>query len=485
MNKSLNSIFIYLSAVLFAIALLQKLQYSPDDTYIYLQYAKNIASGHGFSFNPGEQSYGVTSPLWVMFLTIPYFTGLDGFWFSKILDLVTAVIAIILFFRLSKIILINELTSSLAAAMFILNPWFIRWSFTGMETSFAVMLVVLIFLMWFRRKYYAAFFFCGLFYLTRPEGFLLTGILFIYELFAAFKEKRLIIKQQFFYIIMVSISVIPFLIYAKLTFGTFLPNTATGKSTLTISIPVIVTQIIDISKTLAGSSLPEMILCIIAAAIMIRKRTFINTRLFILWVAGLIALYIFTDADVISRYLLIITPFIILIGLSVFSSVNKIKESKVLILFIIVLFYSQFIFYRFVIPSATDFSYGLNECLVPVGKWFIENTGKDKTILVNDVGAIGYFSERYIIDAAALVNRDLELNRKIMSTTVDERLTTHRLLKYVYADYVIDRDTSSDFNEITFDNYRLKPEFMKMFPSLGLSDKSPRYFKVYKVNKIN
>jgi len=46
-----------------------------DDSYIHLVFAKNLAAGHGFSFNPGEFSLGFTSPLWVGMLAL---TGLIG-----------------------------------------------------------------------------------------------------------------------------------------------------------------------------------------------------------------------------------------------------------------------------------------------------------------------------------------------------------------------------------------------------------------------
>src|SRR5438552_13035283 len=36
------------------------------DGWIFLQYARNLAAGHGWSFNPGETSFGATSPAWVV-----------------------------------------------------------------------------------------------------------------------------------------------------------------------------------------------------------------------------------------------------------------------------------------------------------------------------------------------------------------------------------------------------------------------------------
>ncbi len=39
-----------------------------DDAWIHLQFARNMAEGHGFSFNPGVPSSGSTAPLWTLLL---------------------------------------------------------------------------------------------------------------------------------------------------------------------------------------------------------------------------------------------------------------------------------------------------------------------------------------------------------------------------------------------------------------------------------
>ncbi|HYR69064.1 MAG TPA: hypothetical protein VER77_04230, partial [Candidatus Dormibacteraeota bacterium] len=44
------------------------LGYLTDDTFIHLQFAKNLIGGRGFAFNAGEPTYGSTSPLWVLLL---------------------------------------------------------------------------------------------------------------------------------------------------------------------------------------------------------------------------------------------------------------------------------------------------------------------------------------------------------------------------------------------------------------------------------
>src|SRR5436309_4914709 len=45
-----------------------RLGFPMDDPYIHFQFARNLAHGAGFSFNPGEPTPGATSPLWVVLL---------------------------------------------------------------------------------------------------------------------------------------------------------------------------------------------------------------------------------------------------------------------------------------------------------------------------------------------------------------------------------------------------------------------------------
>lgn len=481
--KSIGIILISLSLILFCISIIQKPYYAPDDTYIYLQYAKNITAGNGFSFNPGEESYGVTSPLWVLILTLPNFVGINAFWFSKFADLLCALLSVYLFYRLASFFFKDDLTRYVATGIFLLNAWFVRWAFTGMETSFAVMLLVWIFLLFYTNKWQLMFFLLGLFYLTRPEGFVLFLVLFVVVLFTLKKKSELQLFSVLKYLLLTAIPVLIFLIYAKISFGTFMPNTALGKSTLTFNITVIVIQLIEISKTLAGASLVEVLLSILFIAVALKKRNSQNTLPLLLWIFSLTILYVVTDADIISRYLLIISPFFIIIGLKSLEKLIDKRSIAIIAVYLISVFYSQFIFYKFVKPSTDDFAKGVNECFLPIAEWLSLNTPISSKILVNDVGVIGYYSNRYIIDAAALINRDLVLNREIMSSPLDDRMETHKLLKFIEADYVIDRDTSETNSVTEFGKYGLLLELTKKFPSLGISDPSPRYYKIYKIIK--
>ena len=483
-NKTAYLLFV-IAAIIFISDTVQKLPYSPDDTFIYMQYARNISGGHGFSFNAGEPSYGVTSPFWVIILTIPYFIGINAFWFSKILDLICAVLAVIVFYRFSKILFGRDsgnFLPALAASLFVLNIWYIRWSFTGMETNLAVFLMLSILFQYYRKSYNICFFLLGLFFLIRPEGF----VLFLLMLFAVFIEKYKSLKTEYIniglYIFLFAVSAVPFLIFAELSFNTFLANTTLGKSTLTLSFNTISAQITEIVKTLAPSSGAEIILSLIFLIFVFKNKSFRKYMVLILWPAGLLLLYVITDADIISRYFVIIIPVFSLLAVKTIEHLKKRKAAGI-ILFILILFISQFSFYRYVKPHTDNFSKGVKECLIPIGEWFNSSTPEDTRILVNDVGAIGYYSNRYIIDAAALINRDLELNKEIMATPLEKRKKPYNLLKFVNADYVIERDSSNNNRKLTLEDKKLDEVFYKVFPGLGISDERPKYYKVYKVTQ--
>jgi 4-amino-4-deoxy-L-arabinose transferase-like glycosyltransferase len=46
-----------------------------DDAWIHFQFARNLARGDGFSFNPGQPTSGSTAPLWTLLLAAVYFVG--------------------------------------------------------------------------------------------------------------------------------------------------------------------------------------------------------------------------------------------------------------------------------------------------------------------------------------------------------------------------------------------------------------------------
>lgn len=70
-----------------------------DDAYIHLAFARNLAQGHGFSFNPGEKSLGFSSPLWLLLTAANARLKLDPVAGARLLSIAfMAVSALLLYF---------------------------------------------------------------------------------------------------------------------------------------------------------------------------------------------------------------------------------------------------------------------------------------------------------------------------------------------------------------------------------------------------
>lgn len=68
-------------------------EFSLDDAYIHLVYAKNLAeTGRWFFNNPGERAVGTTSPLWVTLLAAGLNTGIPLHISAKVLGIISLII---------------------------------------------------------------------------------------------------------------------------------------------------------------------------------------------------------------------------------------------------------------------------------------------------------------------------------------------------------------------------------------------------------
>ena len=59
-----------------------------DDGLIYLRYARNLAEGHGLVYNPGEYYESNTAFLWSVLLALPFLSGIDPFFYLRVLSAV-------------------------------------------------------------------------------------------------------------------------------------------------------------------------------------------------------------------------------------------------------------------------------------------------------------------------------------------------------------------------------------------------------------
>jgi hypothetical protein len=155
--------------------------YYEDDAYIHLEFARSLSRGQGFSFN-GHVVYGDTSPLWVLFLDAVHAIIPGWIAAGKVLSILGVLFASAGAFAFARKLTGNLLFAFAMLLLFVVNPYFNYWAFSGMETIFAaglafwgVTLVSDRVLPW--PRFLAASLIVGVGPVLRPEMVFLSAIL--------------------------------------------------------------------------------------------------------------------------------------------------------------------------------------------------------------------------------------------------------------------------------------------------------------------
>ena len=125
--------------LLFALGVLAFRTAIMDDTFIHLQYARNLRHAGELAFNPGEPSLGATSPLWVLFLAA---TG-AGETGARLLSLACGAFSMLVLRLAGPPRTLGHGAWARAATLaWAGNVWLVRHAPNGMETMAAVLLVL-------------------------------------------------------------------------------------------------------------------------------------------------------------------------------------------------------------------------------------------------------------------------------------------------------------------------------------------------------
>ena len=160
-----------------------------DDTFIHLQYARNLRARGELAFNPGEPSLGTTSPLWVLLLA-----GIgDGETAARLASVACGALAVWAFAALARRTLGIGAMAAAATLAWAANVWLVRHAPNGMESTAAALLVLL----GLERRARsggaatgAAGFVLGAAALARPEAALLIGVFLVQDVASPAGRRR-------------------------------------------------------------------------------------------------------------------------------------------------------------------------------------------------------------------------------------------------------------------------------------------------------
>jgi len=426
-----------------------------DDVWIHHVYARSIAAGHPFEYNPGELETGSTSPLWAFILAPLYWLGFPVIVSSKFLCIVfTALVATIgykLAFNLGE-----NIVGYFFALGFPLIPYYTFTAVSGTEVPLFIFLTFLTIVFTLSKKLIPAGLSAGFTILARPEGFILVCLLLLSVAISNYNNlpsnsQRILKTVKSLASVFISIVIVltPWILFCMSVTGKPLPMTFYAKahwfglanldqfskiSSLLLSQPFMGTDI-EISAITALAFLASVIIYIYGLS---RLRCHGLPTMIMIGFAGPVFLYAVSviiplgnpiGADqtnsvnnfYFARYLLPgFAPilFVWLIGMRAIFQ-QKSHRNIVIASLVIMLSIASTIHQHIQLRGVYSWNCkNIEELQVRTAKWIAGNIPQGTTIAVSDAGAIRYFGNHRVIDLIGLnTHRLLSLTHAINDAT--------------------------------------------------------------------
>lgn len=408
-----NSITLFFTLMLILLLAFLMRTIIMDDAYISLRYAHNLLSGNGLVFNIGEKIEGITNIGWTLFL-IPFISLFGPLLAVKMVGVMLVFATVYLLYRTSSTFEGNHssMMPPIVILMTVTQLEFILFSLAGMET--ALMSCLLCIIIWMVEQNKSMIWIAGIcstLFLVHPEAILVYILARIFLMFSGKYWKRFL-KADFFYLgLIVLYSVARFLYYRSL-----LPNTFQAKES---SLKII---LINLYKTGIGNNtnIPTLfsslgILIMLILGIISINRICKKSAAFLgatLLVGFGFSIYAPVDWTGLGRYIAPYLPLVILVfwhGVSyllkslepTFLWIKKYKKVFILGLSLAIILPSMARIAYHLHPKYSEQSPGFvlfSRNLVKPVKWIKENTSPDSIIACRRIGALGFYSQRYIFD---------------------------------------------------------------------------------------
>ncbi|HEX2223106.1 MAG TPA: hypothetical protein VHN15_02745 [Thermoanaerobaculia bacterium] len=155
-----------------------------DDSWIHLQFARNLAEGHGLSYNPGELVTGSTAPLWTALLALLFYVPGSVIVWAKVLGVAFHLAAVDATRRLARELGLGPGLAALAAGLTLATSWLVWSALSGMEIPLFIFLSLWGMILHLRERDDSArlplsFAVFAVAALARPEGLLLLVLAFV------------------------------------------------------------------------------------------------------------------------------------------------------------------------------------------------------------------------------------------------------------------------------------------------------------------
>ncbi|MCX7048889.1 MAG: glycosyltransferase family 39 protein [Candidatus Sumerlaeota bacterium] len=427
--------------------------YVIDDTFIHLQFARNLAEGRGFRFWPGDPPvYGCTSPGWVALLAAGRLAGAHGVWFARLLSAGFGLAGVFFLYRITRRILPSRL-GLLPPLLLAVNPWWVRWSASGMEATFAAWIALTAWLLieranHSRRRALGLGALCGVGLLVRPELALLAPVaafcLWLKPRQTAQSVDKSATQGAMRFYKTLPLILIPWLaiaagwaIFARYHFGSAIPTAVSAKAVETSFAASLGHGLGRMMQQALLTDAPLILaLCVCLMLMLFRKDIFLLRgegetrrlwRFAVVWPLAVAGFILAGRGPMVSRYLLIAWPCLTLLGaqalfvfvslvdswLGRWSGLGGAKNWKRILILAatlnIPLWYKVASGFAVVYPHTRAVEKNI-PVYRAVADYLRDKTPADAYIAAPEIGILGYYGERRLMDLGGLVTP--EVNRR-------------------------------------------------------------------------
>lgn len=412
-----------------------------DDSWIHQTYARNLVEYGGWFFIPGILSAGSTSPLWTLFLAPGHLFQTDFFYYwtffiSGILFIGSSIVFQKLFEKL-----IGKTTKYPWAGFLFLFEWHLVWSVnSGMETILFIFIILSVFyflLSKVNRNLWLLWILLGIVLFVRPDGLTLLGPFLLINIVNIPKKINHSRKNFVFGFLVVSIFLILYALFNMHLSGEVLPNTFFAKQAeyQMFYEKSLISRFLDMFLvSLTGSGillLPGFLYYFYDS---VKKRSWEVISVY-LWFLGYFLIYA-TRLPVTyqhGRYVIPTIPVYFLLSvIGIYSFFQDSKTNRNLVKFGYQLSILAVLLIFFILGGkayAEDVAIIQSE-MVETANWINKNLPPDIVIAAHDIGALGFFAGREIIDLAGLISPEVIpfiRNEDQLSKYLDEK----------HADYLV------------------------------------------------
>jgi hypothetical protein len=389
-----------------------------DDAWIHQTYARNLGQLGEWAFVPGQPSAGSTSPLWSGILAIGYVLKLGPYVWTFLLGWITlfgtAATGAWIFPGLS----LKNKHWIWPVALILIVEWHLVWAATsGMETSlFAwLCLFILACLLAKRRNWLLIGAVIGISIWARPDGLTLLGPAILTGLFDAqshHERSRNIAAILIGFVLLFG----PYLFWNRALSGAWWPNTFYAKQA---------EYAIELRESIWKRILDEALLPNVGAGVLLLPGFIYLSYMTLhkqqwgafaatLWAGGYLILYALRLPVTYQhgRYVMPMMPVYFIWGFAGIASLIHTSSPKLWqrVLSRAWLVSIGLVCLAFWFQGARAYSRDvafIESEMVATARWVASNTQKNALVAAHDIGALGYFGDRNLLDMAGLVSPEV------------------------------------------------------------------------------